>query len=99
MVNGIKDLKSGKGGPCYEGPGVKHMSARHPKLDTASPSKMSSAHGLTGHTPKSHNMNQGGGNRIGANCPTFGKSNYRQAGPKGGNTRHASQPSGHKSKA
>lgn len=59
--------------------------------------KMSSAHGQHGGS-KSHNMNQGGGNKIGKGTRTFKHEAYPSAGPKRSYPGHASQPSGHKSK-
>lgn len=58
--------------------------------------KMSSAHGTNGQSTNNNMSKNSGGYRIGADCPTFGSSNYRQAGPGKSATTHAKQPSGKK---
>lgn len=60
--------------------------------------KMSSAHGTTGQS-KNNNMNRTtGGDMVGAGTRTFNSGIKQFSGEKGG-PKHASQPSGHKSKA
>ncbi len=79
--------------------GSKGMSRAHPGLDKATPHKMCTAHGTNGQS-RDHNMgNLTGGYLIGKGCRTFKPESYRLAGPPSGNPKHASQPSGHKSKA
>lgn len=61
--------------------------------------KMSSAHGTTGQS-KNNNMNRTtGGDMVGAGTRTFHKDGIKQYSGVKGDTKHASQPSGHKSKA
>lgn len=78
-------------------PGAKCMSSTRGALKTAQ-GRMSSAHGVV-KPDHNNNMNQGGSNRVGADCRGFKSGIPGEAGYKGGGTAHGKQPKGHKSEA
>ena len=82
-----------KGAYTYEG--GKKMSCS--KSGLTGSGRMSSAHGLnSGNSTKGMRHPE---NRVGADCPGFKSGIPAEAHKRGGFDPHASQPSGHKSKA
>jgi len=94
-LGGTKRLSS-KPMPLSQGDKGRDVRAGHATMTT----NMSGKHALTGKSNQATNMGPDtGGHRIGKGYATFGRSEYRLAGPCEPNKKNARQPSGHKKNA